>query len=100
MPHGFRGDGTITAGQRHQLFDDPYGQRHLGGRAGEGDEIAADMNISGQQVLELTQIRIGRTEEREHRLRREFDTGTDSACRGPGSSVVGRGGILIADIAL
>ena len=61
MPHGVRGEPLATGHDRHEFGDHPLGQRDIGRLAGQGQRVAAGMDIGGEDVFQSPQILVGGT---------------------------------------
>ena len=77
------------ADDRDQFGDRPLGQRDVGGLAGQGDGVAADVDVGRQAAFERAQILVGGTEQAHDEVGRNIDAAVHRvACE---SAFVSRG---------
>ena len=62
---GVRAELLASAGQRDQLGEDPFGERHVAGRAGQSDLVAPHMDVGVEQLLGDAEVLVARAEQRE-----------------------------------
>ena len=63
---GLGGDALAGADDRHQLVEQPLGERDLAGLAVQGDPVAADVDLGVEAALDQAEVLVPGTEQADH----------------------------------
>ena len=77
----FRGQRLAAGDDRDQFGEHPFGERDVGGFAGQRHRVAAHVQIGGQEALECAQIFVGGTEQAHDEVGRNVDAAANRRCR-------------------